>query len=59
MHRCNFAPAAAVDREPESVMLEGVGIVPGGEVGRRDGGGGWQAIPPLRSDMVGMICRFG
>ena len=44
LHRCNIAPAAAVDREPEAVRLEGGGMVPGGEAGGMAGG----AIPPSR-----------
>ena len=57
LHRCNFAPAAAVDREPEAVRLEGGGREPGGEAGGRDGG----AIPPYRlrglGRYVGLVSR--
>lgn len=55
LHRWKIAPAAAVDQEPEAARLEGGGRVPGGEAGGMAGG----AIPPLLSDMVGTMCRFG
>ena len=57
MHRSDFAPAAAVDREPESVRLEGGGMGPGGEAGGRAG----EAIPPFRlrglGRYVGLVSR--
>ena len=46
LHRSDFAPAAAADREPEAVRLEGGGRVPGGEAGGRAG----RRYPPLDSE---------